>query len=275
MSSIRVLLTALCLCVLVALGCSDDPATPPGEDTTWTADVLFGFTVNGTPLALNLMDYSTPAGTKYSVKTLRFVISDLRLHSDDGKSVLLKSVHYYDVSDLATQTIHVTKLPHANYVSVSFRWGLSTANNARDSHPEIPLIMVWPTELGADLGYHYMQIEGNYETDAGTHATAGYTTHTGPLHLNGDPVYDFSFPVSASFTPAHVHEGGHGELDINIDLNGWYTDHSPGDPVDTQYDFKTLGDQMIMGNIDAQTKLQTNGPGCFSATLTAHGGHDH
>jgi len=85
----------------------------------------------------------------------------------------------------------------------------------------------------------------------------------------------FSFPVSASFTPAHVHEGGHGELDINIDLNGWYTDHSPGDPVDTQYDFKTLGDQMIMGNIDAQTKLQTNGPGCFSATLTAHGGHDH
>ena len=30
-------------------------------------------TVNGQPLQLNLMNYDTPAGTKYSVKTLRFV----------------------------------------------------------------------------------------------------------------------------------------------------------------------------------------------------------
>jgi hypothetical protein len=162
---------------------------------------------------------------------------------------------------------------------------LTTANNARDSHPEIPIIMVWPTDLGPDLGYHYMQLGGNYETDATTHATAGYTTHTGPRHLDGTSLdfpgivdataYDFSFPVSASFTPAHVHEGGHGELDINIDLNGWYTDHTPADGVDTQYDFKTLSNQAIMGDLDAQGKLQTNGPGCFSATLVAHGGHDH
>ncbi len=282
MPSIRVLLTALCLCVLVALGCSDDPTTPPGEDTTWTADVYFGFTVNGTPLALNLMDYSTPAGTKYSIKTLRFVISDVRLHSDDGKSVLLKSVHYFDVTDLTTQIIHVTKMPHANYVSVSFRWGLSTANNARDSHPQIPLLMVWPPDLGADLGYHYMQLEGNYEKDPITHEIGSYLTHTGPRHLDGTSIdfpgvvdatpYDFSFPVSASFTPAHVHEGGHGELDINIDLNGWYTDHTPADGVDTQYEPSS---QVIMGDLVAQGKLQTNGPGCFSATLTALGGHDH
>jgi len=282
MSSIRVLLTALCLCVLVALGCTDDPTTPPGEDTTWTGDVLFGFTVNGAPLALGLMDYATPAGTRYSVTKLRFVISDLRLHTDDGKSVLLKAVHYYDVSDLSTQSIHVTKMPHANYVSVSFRWGLSTANNARNAHPEIPSVMVWPPELGPDLGYHYMQLEGNYEKDPVTHETGGYLTHTGPRHLDGTSIdfpgvvdaspYDFSFPVSASFTPAHVHEGGHGELDINIDLNGWYTDHTPADGVDTQYD---LSSQVIMGDLDAQGKLQTNGPGCFSATLVAHGGHDH
>src|SRR5262245_46707754 len=188
MSSIRIVLTALCLSLLVALACSDDPTTPPGEDTTWTADVYFGFTVNGTPLALNLMDYSNPAGTKYSVKTLRFVISDVRLHTDDGKSVLLAPVHYFDITDLTTQIIHRTKMPHATYVIVSSRWGRATANSARDSHPEIPNIMVWPTDLGPDLGYHYMQLEGNYETDPTTHATAGYTTHTGPRHLDGTSV---------------------------------------------------------------------------------------
>lgn len=285
MSSIRVLLTALCLVLVVALSCSDDPTTPPGEDTTWTADVYFGFTVNGQPLQLNLMNYDTPAGTKYSVKTLRFVISDLRLHTDDGKSVVVSPLHYYDLDILSSQSIHVTRMPHANYVSVSFRWGLTTANNARNSHPSIPDIMVWPTDLGPDLGYHYMQLEGNYEKDPVTHETGGYTTHTGPRHLDGTSIdfpgvvdataYDFSFPVSASFTPAHVHEGGHGELDINIDLNGWYTDHTPADGVDTQYDFKTLSHQMVMGDLDLQGKLQTNGPGCFSATLAAHGGHDH
>jgi hypothetical protein len=278
-------MTALLLAGLAAMGCSNDPTTPPGGVTTGSADVNFGFTVNGTPLTLNMMNYTTPAGTLYSVKTLRFIISNLRLHTDTGGSVLLKAVHYYDLGDATTQTIHVNNLLHANYTSVSFTFGLDTAHNQRNEYPTIPAIMVWPMGLGADLGYHYMQLEGNYETDANTHATAGYTTHTGPRHLDGtnpdypgvvDPVaLDFSFPVSASFTPAHIHEGGVGQLDITFDLNGWYTDHTPADGVDTQYDFKALSDQMIMGNPDAQGKLQTNGPGCFSATLTASGGHDH
>jgi hypothetical protein len=144
--------------------------------------------------------------------------------------------------------------------------------------------MVWPTGLGPDLGYHYMQLEGNYEQTPGG-ATGGYTTHTGARHLDGtnpdypgvvdNPAHHFNFSISAPFTPAHVHEGGHGELQIVFNLNGWYMDHAPADGVDTQYDFKTLPDQMIMGDLDAQGKLRTNGPGCFSATMVAHGGHDH
>ncbi|HKW14164.1 MAG TPA: MbnP family protein [Candidatus Krumholzibacteria bacterium] len=274
MSSIRQVFIALLVLSLAALGCSNDPTTPPGGATTGSADVSFGFTVNGVPLTLNMMNYTTPAGTLYSVKTLRFIISNLRLHEDTGGSVLIKSAHYYDLGDATTQTIHVNNLPHANYTSVSFTFGLDDAHNKANAYPSIPAIMNWPPQAGADFGYHYMQLEGNYETDPGTHATAGYTTHTGPAYENGT-AYDFSFPVSSSFTPAHIHEGGVGKLDITFDLNGWYMDHTPADGVDTSYDFKTLGDQQIMGNVAAQTKLQTNGPGCFSATLTATGGHDH
>jgi hypothetical protein len=87
--------------------------------------------------------------------------------------------------------------------------------------------------------------------------------------------YHFSFPVSAPFSPVHIHEGGHGELEISFNVNGWYLDHTPSDGDDTSYDFTTLGNQMIMGNLDAQGKLQTNGPGCFGAKLTSTGGHDH
>lgn len=283
MSSMRFFVIGLCLATLVAVSCNDDPTA--AEPTAGSADVSFSFTVGGAPLALNMMNYTTPEGTVYSVKTLRFIISDLRLHTDAGKSILVKSVHYYDIGDATTQSIHVNDLPHANYTSVSFTFGLPTAKNLRNEYPTIPSIMVWPTGLGTDLGYHYMQLDGNYETDAGTHATAGYTTHTRPRHLDGTnpdypgvvdaTAYDFSFPVSVPFTPTHIHEGGHGALEITFDLNGWYTDHSPGDGVDTQYDFKTLSSQMIMGDLDAQGKLQTNGSGCFTASLTAHEGHDH
>jgi hypothetical protein len=274
MSSIRSILIALLVSALAVIGCSNDPTTPAGGATTGSADVSFAFTVNGIPLTLNMMNNTTPAGTVYSVKTLRFIISNLRLHTDTGQTVLLKSAHYYDLGDATTQTIHVNDLLHANYTSVSFTFGLDDAHNKPNAYPSIPSIMNWPPATGANFGYHYMQLEGNYETDPGTHATAGYTTHTGPAYENGTS-YDFSFPVSASFTPAHIHEGGVGKLDITFDLGGWYMDHTPADGVDTNYDFKALPDQTIMGNLDAQGKLKANGPGCFSATLTAAGGHDH
>ena len=143
--------------------------------------------------------------------------------------------------------------------------------------------MEWPTDLCADHGYHYMQLEGNYEQTHGG-ATGGNTTHTGARHLDGNsPSYPgvvdatahhFAFNVNAGFTPAHMHEGGLGELNVTFNLNGWYMDHTPGDGVDTQYDFTTLPDQMIMGDLDAQGKLKSNGPGCFTATMVTHGGHD-
>jgi hypothetical protein len=264
--------------------CSDDPAAtePPIE-----VDVYFALDVEGAALQLNSLVYATPAGTNYSIKVLRFILSDIRLHADDGSSVLLKSVHFYDVADASTQTFHVAGLPHTNFTHLTFTFGLDESKNLRDkyqSYTALHAVMQWPTGLGANLGYHYMQLEGNYETSPGG-ATAGYTTHTGARQLDGThPDYPgvvdatphhFHFEVTAPFTPQHIHEGGHGELQIGFNLNGWYTDHAPADGFDSSYDFTTLSDQMIMPNLDAQARLQANGPFCFSATLTATDGHDH
>ena len=283
--SIRIVFLAILAALLLSLpGCGDDETTTP-PDTDITLDTYFGLNVGGAPLQLNSLVFTNAAGTKYSIKDLRFIISDLTLHDDEGNDVLVKSVHYFDIADAGTQIIHVENLPHANYTSVSFTFGLNASKNKRNKYPSIPLIMVWPETYGEDLGYHYMQIEGNYELTPGG-ATGGYLTHTGGRHLDGNnaeypgvvdaTAHHFHFPVSASFTPAHIHENGRGELELNIDLNGWYMDHTPADGTDTQYDFNTLPNQTIMGNLDAQEKLQTNGPGCFSATLTViDGGHDH
>jgi hypothetical protein len=282
---------AMMLALLLAAGpgCGDDD--PVAADEPIEVDAYFSLNVDGPGLQLNNLIYTNAAGTKYSIKVLRFILSDIRLHTDDGKSILLADVHFYDVADGTTQIIHATGLPHANFTGVSFTFGLDETRNVRNryqSNAKLHAVMQWPTGLGADLGYHYMQLEGNYETSPGG-PTAGYTTHTGPRHLDGtNPMYPgvvdatphhFHFAVEAPFTPTHVHEGGHGELQIFINLNGWYADHLAGDGFDSGYDFAQLdgepGGQMMMGNLDAQAKLRANGPFCFSATLAAHDGHDH
>jgi len=265
---------ALAVLLAVALaGCGSDTATSTDEPIT--VNVFFDFTVNGQPLLLNQMIYDNPIGRKYSIKTLRFVLSDIRIHSVEGDNVKLKDMHYFDIADPATQSMHlVGGVPHAEWESVSFTFGLDETRNVRDKYKSMTKFqqdMAWPTGLGANLGYHYMQLEGNYAVDSLT--TAGYTTHTGPRQLDTDPIpYHFYFNVDLPVTPTHVHAGGTGEVTIHIELNGWYTDHTPADGNDTQYDF-TDYPAMIMGNLDAQAKLQTNGPFCFTASMESSGGH--
>lgn len=280
---LRNLRFGLLMLALAVTACGGDDTSAP--DTPGVVDVYFNLNVDGAPLVLgtSATQYTNPSGTKYGIKDVRFIVSDVMLHTDEGDAVLLKSVHYFNGNDVTSQTIHYSDLPHANYTSVSFTFGLNASKNVRGKYPEIPDVMEWPTDLGADLGYHYMQLEGNYEQTPGG-ATGGYTTHTGGRHLDGNSpaypgvvdatAYHFAFPVSAHFAPQHMHEGAHAELDVTFNLNGWYMDHTPADGTDTQYDFKTLPNQIIMGDLDAQGKLMTNGPGCFTATMAVHGGHD-
>jgi hypothetical protein len=273
------------LIVLIMAGCGDD--NPAATEQPISVDVFFDFTVGGQPLLLNQMIYDNPAGRKYSIKTLRFVLSDIQIHSQQGNNVKLKDVHYFTMSDPSTQTIHFQGgVPHADWDRVTFTFGLDETRNVRDKYVSMTKFhteMAWPTGLGANLGYHYMQLEGNYEVTPGG-ATAGYTTHTGPRQLDGtnpmfpgvvDAVpYHFYVNVDLPVTPTHIHEGGTGEVTLHVELNGWYTDHTPTDGNDTQYDF-TDYPAMIMGNLEAQGKLQANGPFCFSASMVSSAGTHH
>jgi MbnP len=282
---VRISSALLATSLLAIVACSNDTTAP--SSTTGTVDVLFNLNVDGAPLQLNSLIYQTPAGTKYSIKKLRFVISNVVMHTDDGRSAKIADVYYFDIADASTQTLHFDKLPHANWESITFTYGLDGTRNVRNKYANMPKFhatMQWPTILGPTLGYHYMQIEGDFEQTPGG-ATAGYTTHTGARQLDGTnpdfpgvvdatPYHHF-FDVALSFTPTHIHEGGTGELQVNFNLNDWYRDNTPTDGNDTSYDFTTLTQQMIMGNLAAQDKLEANGQFCFSATLTASGGHDH
>jgi hypothetical protein len=281
MNTSRLLALVVLLGLVGSLACGDDTVTNtvPTDVTTY-----FNLNVDGSPLILNNLGYTKSAGTAYSIKTLRFVLTDIVLHDVDGGAVKIADLYYYDLADPSTQSFKYTGLPHKEWNSVSFTFGLDATDNVRDKYiakTQFHSAMQFPTTLGPDLGYHYMQLEGNYATGATT--TSPYTTHMGPRHLDGtnpdfnnevDPVaYHFDFAVSLPVTPLHIHNGGHGELTISFNLNDWYKDSDAGDGQDTEYDFSDYPTQAIMGNLDAQGKLQANGRFCFTAKLEAHGGH--
>ncbi|HEX5133506.1 MAG TPA: MbnP family protein, partial [Candidatus Krumholzibacteria bacterium] len=264
-------------------GCGGDDTSAPEEPIT--VDMYFDFNVNGQPLIVNSLSYDNPDGRKYSIKTLRFVLTDVTIHSEQGNHLKIADLFYYNLADPTTQILHFTGgVPHADWNRVTFTFGLDETKNLRNKYISMTKFqqeMAWPTGLGPDLGYHYMQLEGNYEVTPGG-ATAGYTTHTGARHLDGTnpdfpgvvdaTAYHHYFQVDLPVTPTHIHEGGAGEVTLHFDLNGWYVDHQLGDPDDTQYDF-TDYPAMIMGNLEAQSKLQANGPFCFTASMESHGGH--
>jgi hypothetical protein len=269
--------------LLGLVACGDDD--PMQQEPPIEATVRFNLEVGGLPLILStLPNYTNSSGTMYSIQLLRFVVTNVTLHDDNGTAFELADLHYYNLADPGSQSFERTGLPHTEWTRVTFTFGLDEIDNVRDKYTSRTAFhndMQWPVTLGEDLGYHYMQLEGNYTDGPGS--TAAYTTHTGPRQLDGtnpdfpgvvDPVpYHFQFDVDLSFTPTHIHNGGSGILTIDFDLNDWYSDNDAGDGVDTEYDFPDYPTQMIMGNLDAQTKLQTNGRFCFSATLEAHGGH--
>lgn len=274
-----VMMTTLAACLAIA-GCSDDE-TPTAPVETVNVDVFFDINVDDQPLQLNSMIYTNDAGTKYSVKTLRFVLTDITLHSTDGYSMEVSDLHYFSIADATTQTLEFTGgIAHKDWNRATFTFGLDETKNVRDKYINMVKFtqdMVWPTGLGPMLGYHYMQLEGNYELAAG--GTSGYTTHTGAHQLASDPANHYHFSADIAVTQTHIHPGDTGELTIHVNLSGWYRDHDPVDGTDTAYDFKDLEGtpmgQMIMANPTAQTKLRSNGPFCFSASLESTSDHDH
>ncbi len=283
MNSVRALILAVSAALLfAALGCSDED--PVAYDTPIDVTTTFSLNVDGQGLILgDAPNYTNSSGTMYSIKTLRFVVTDVTLHSPN-RSVKIADLHYYNIADPTSQSFEYSGLPHEEWNRVSFTFGLDETDNVRDKYSSLTQFqneMFWPVPLGANLGYHYMQLEGNYATGPST--TDAYTTHMGPRQLDGsnldfpgvtDPVpYHFHFSVNLPFTPTHIHNEGRGELTINFNLNDWYQDSDPTDGVDTEYDFADYPTQLIMGNLDAQGKLHTNGRFCFSAEMEAIGGH--
>jgi hypothetical protein len=195
-------------------------------------NINFKHYVDGIELIANEMIYTNPSNDNYSIQTLRYLISDITLHTNNGDETVLNEVHFIDISIDSTLILNIPQINYQNYTSISFTMGLDSIKNITNLFLNENFFpsFVWPEFLGG--GYHYMQLEGDFNT-----VFNGYTTHTG-----GTNGIDFSFNKMFSITDIT-------DININMEITNWYTNPEI-------FDLTTDG---IMGDINKQTILKANG----------------
>jgi len=241
-------------CIYAINGCIDTTATNYDPSATiddgsckYNLSLRFTHTVDGNALETDQMIYTNASSQNYSVQTLRYLLSDITLHSENGTSTLLDEVHFITISDPSTFNLYIQDLNSANYTAISFTMGLDSLKNITDNYLNESFFpsFSWPDFMGG--GYHYMQLEGDYTT-----AFQGYATHTG-----GTDGLDFSFtknfPIILNIANANT------TLIINMEINNWYSNPN----------IISLTTDGIMDNANKQALLQANGiPDVFSVFYT-------
>ena len=232
-------------CSLIFTACKKD--NPISTNLT----INFTQTVDGVDLTTNTMIYTNAAGEDYSIQTLKYLISDITLHADDGNTLLLDEVHFIDISDASTFRFTYQDVPNNSYTAISFDIGLDSTKNSSNFYvnEDFHATMAWPEPMGG--GYHYMKLEGAYINDS-----TFYNTHTG-----GTMGGDYSFNNSSSISLNVNNDMGDVTIDINMEINNWY--QTPNEIA-----FSTYG-MGIMMNMEKQMQLQDNGSlDVFSVTAS-------
>ena len=196
------------------------------------------------------LGYTNDAGEHYNIQTLKYLISDITLHSDDGNTLLLDEVHFIDISDASTFSFTVKDVPNNNYTSISYTMGLDTIKNISNAYVNENWFgqMEWPDMNGG--GYHYMKLEGDFND-----SLSGYGTHTGGT-MGGD--YSFNNVDDISLTVDD--DLGNVSININMEINNWYQ-------TPNQIAFSSYG-MGIMMNMMMQMNIQMNGiTDVFSVTV--------
>ncbi|MDG2449382.1 MAG: hypothetical protein P8M34_07080 [Saprospiraceae bacterium] len=199
--------------------------------------IHFTQTADGNPLIMDSMMYINQEDESYSVQTVRYLISDITLHSDNGTDTILKEVHFVDRSLEQSLTLKIPVTGNKDYTTISFTMGLDSTKNFTDLFLNENFFpsFAWPEFLGG--GYHYMQLEGDLNT-----VFNGYTTHTGGT--NGT---DFSFKKAFQIA---INKGNETQdIYINMEITNWYKNPET-------FNITTNG---IMGDLNSQIILQKNG----------------
>ena len=172
----------------------------------------FSHNADGNPISMDDLSRINLAGENYNVLTLKYLISDIKLISNEkDHEKIIEDVHFVDLSDPSTMFIESDIIENGSY-TLQFRFGLDATTNITNSfvNETFHTSMTWPEMMGG--GYHYMKLEGSYTNDS-----TFYNTHTGPtMGMDHSFLCSFDVPININNSTNNL------EYAIEMNINNWY-----------------------------------------------------
>lgn len=178
------------LALMMTAGCNKSGGSHKAKEGF--IEIQIKHTISDLPLEVNKLQYTNAAGNQYLVTEIQWFLSDIKLHSSSGKTILLgeNGEEYYIDTDIpASMRLRPSvSIPAGDYTGLSFTFGINEKKNTTLRFVNPPeSFMFWPNYLGG--GYHYMKLNGKWINQQ--HLTQPFN-----FHLGIGQIYDSIAPKS-------------------------------------------------------------------------------
>lgn len=246
----KIALTFFTAIALIACDKDDD-----NENVVQNVDVDINFSQNFDGTAVNVdnfntLDYTVENGEMISFTRMRYLITDITFTNATGVSTVVDEYNFVDVGAGIGATIENISLPAGTY-TVSARFGFTEEKNTTNAYNDLNAAS-WNVPVPMGGGYHYMQLEGNYNNLGGVASPYLYHTISAAQNVMTPDVTreDTSIPFSASNI---VISSDNDDVNIKMNLAEWF---KPWNLNERNVD--------LMGNYEAQKAMEINGQTVFT-----------
>lgn len=172
---------------------------------------------NGQPLERDKA-YTSPAGNTYTVQKLRFYLSNVKLISQDGRTVYAESDSYHLITLDGKDGFSLEKVPAALYTKIEFAIGVDEARNHSidqfgDLDPSNDMVWDWNT------GYKFLLLEGLYST---SNKSGGLVLHVG--EDSNYQIFTLDLPQ-----PLDLRQQSEGRIVLSTEVNELFQNPHPID----------------------------------------------
>ena len=147
-----------------------DPGPPPPLSKITKLKIRFTQNVNGVDLSpTDTIAYTNLSQNLYSVKSMRYLISNIRLNDYNYNNYEIDQYHLVDVKDESTLLFEVEKdFPTGHYASISLFVGFLEGDNITGKYPDLSNLspsLNYPLAYGGVGGYYTLQMSGRFFSD--------------------------------------------------------------------------------------------------------------
>ena len=203
---------------------------------------------------LGTTEFIDENGEILKIERLRYLISKVILTNSNADEIEIGTYKLIDLADNNTLNYATNiVIPPGTYTGISFVYGFNEEDNIDQAYPDLNTASwSWPEMLGG--GYHFMQLDGTFTSPTNI-SPLPFNYHNGTARIS-EGVFVQNF-IRVNVDGLSIDSNTN--IDIKMNLAEWFKNPKTWD--------LNLLNTGLMGNYDAQRKMNENGQSVFSVYL--------